>query len=191
GILRNEQRRSRLEEHLQLARNRREAFMTSMAEVPPRLVDEVLEPLIRSVGVAEKSSLEVRAEYSSRQLRCPIDGMARRVTASDGQHVLEGEPLLEVQSRSCRDVVVWMADGSGWPEVQRGDLIDLRRNRALGALIESRVVSIGAAIEALPQALWLDPRTPEYGRPILARLAQDDLVPGERLSAEFSRREGK
>lgn len=118
--------------------------------------------------------------------RAPSSGTVAEVSASAGQTVVAGQPLIVLTVSEPEEVDLWISEWS--PSHPRlGDRFTMSRaaSPASAPPTEGVVSAMGPGLELMPQRLWRDVRAPEYGRVYLVRpVTKLELVPGERLALD-------
>ena len=152
-----------------------------------RVQEELVKGLLRQL-----KALEAREAV---ELRSPIDGVViplyvranevlqqrpgenlmRRV----GEVVTAGDPVLAVAQREPTEIVAYVNEpqiGS----VRENMPVQLVKPTAPAQIAQSRILSVGPAIEIMPQRLWRNPAMPEWGRSVSIGIPDGmTVVPGE------------
>jgi len=150
--------------------------------------DPVLQPLRDAVRVQEMRIDEIETRRRGLLIRSPIEGQVSQVLARRGQSVRPGEPLLAVSERIASEIVAYASGPSAHGVVESARIAAARRN-VPSRVAESVITRVGPAIEQLPQRLWRDPATPEYGLPfVVAGVPALTLTPGELVSLRILER---
>lgn len=171
-------------EHLAAA-SRREAYEARFS-FPDR--DPLLEPLRAGVRAQQARLEEIEIQRRALTLRSPVAGRVTQVLARSGQHVLPGEPVVFVQQETATEIVAYAPDPPAATVAERSRVTAMRRG-VPSLVAESVVTRVGPAIEMMPQRLWRDPATPEYGLPfVIAGVPQLGLMPGEVVTVRILRR---
>jgi multidrug resistance efflux pump len=150
--------------------------------------DPLLEPLRAGVRAQERRVEEIEIQRRGLTLRSPVAGRVSQVLARSGQHVLPGEPVVYVQEEAVWEIVAYAVETSAGPIAAHAPVQAMRRGFP-SVLAESAVTRVGATIEVLPQRLWRDPATPEYGLPfVIAAVPELRLRPGELVTVRIPQR---
>jgi multidrug resistance efflux pump len=191
-----EQARTNLEQ----ARERCDLF--AQEQLPAQSEDASLEAIrkeIRVQGEVMKGLLEQSAALQARravELRSPIDGIVipirvqrsealqqrpgEQVMRRPGEVVTAGDPILAVAETEPNEIIAYVNERQ-LARFEAGTPVELIKTRMPAQIARSNVVSVGPAIELIPQRLWRNPNLPQWGRPILI-----DVPPGLALiSGEF------
>ena len=173
------------QEH-EAARTRRRAYESQFPDLADK--DPVLQPLKDAVRIQEMRIGEIETRRRGLVVRSPIDGQVSQVLARRGQSVRPGEPLLAVTERLASEIVAYASGASISAVVERARIAAARQDMP-SRVAESVIIRVGPAIEQLPQRLWRDPSTPEYGRPfVVAGIPALNLTPGELVSLRILER---
>lgn len=183
-----EENRKLLEEtqrEYRAAASRREAYERQFP-APDR--DPLLEPLRAGVRAQERRVEEIEIQRRGLALRSPVVGRVSQVLARSGQYVLPGEPVVFVQEETATEIVAYASDTSAAKVAERSRVTAMRRVGP-SVVAESVVMRVGAAIEMMPQRLWRDPATPDYGLPfVIAGVPELRLRPGEVVTVRIASR---
>ncbi len=138
-----------------------------------------LAPLVEAVQVQEARRQALVARRAALTLRAPVAGEVADVLCRPGQAIVPGEAVAVIVPAYVAEVVAYLGEAEV-RSVREGMRVRLARRADPSRSAESVVVRVGASVEAKPQALWRDPRMPEYGLPIAIPAATNlKLTPGE------------
>jgi len=168
---------SQAEEESRVARVRRQEYETDF----PAAVGQTstLRPLREAIAVETQRVNEIELQRQALVLRSPVAGRVNQLLCRRGQAVIPGEPIMMIVEHAPREILAYLreADADAARESTRV-LVSSRTSPE--KVVESLIVRVGPAIEALPRRLWRDPRTPSYGRAVvIAGVPALDLTPGE------------
>ncbi len=192
-IKENEQLLAQAENDLQRARQRMDEFVALSRETP--VVDSALNVIRSEIKVQEQRMQELLARQIALELKSPIDGVVsqvlrrpvrrtgegvvRQMLGSEGEAVLEGDPILTVAGSESSEVIAWVSDAH-LGRVREGMTIELIKETEPARIASSRVTYLGPIMEVLPQRLWTIPDVPQWGRPMLIPIPPGlNLIPGE------------
>jgi len=165
------------------AKSRRESYENSLPHLPAE--EPLLLPLKNAIAVESGRMREIELQREALVLRSPVSGQISQLLCRRGQSVVPGEPILMVAERSAREILAYLGEGDGTRVVRDSPVLVSSRNDP-SRVAESRVVRVSPTIQALPQRLWRDPRTPDYGRSvIIAGVDGLDLTPGELVNVKL------
>lgn len=180
----NEVLLSQMQEEYRAAQDRRRNYEE---QLPPRRMqqDSVLQPLIEAIAVESRRLGEIELQREALVLRSPVVGQVSQVLCRTGQSVVPGEPIVMIAERSVREIVAYLNEGDDARIAANTPVVVTGRGRP-ASVAESVVVRVAPAIQALPQRLWRDPRTPDYGRAVIIAAAPAmKLTPGELVDIKF------
>lgn len=194
-IATNEALLDRTEEAGRAAAERREAFhgrlQELLADAPEQraLLDEEeirLKPFREALRVQNLRSEEIEVERRGLVLRSPVAGQVHQLLATPGQAVLAGEPVVEIVDSVAVEVVAWLPESAPWV-AELGSRAYVTRKADPSSVVEGLVSKIGPTVEQLPERLWSNATTADYGRPILiVGVSGIGLSPGESLTVRLS-----
>lgn len=162
---------------------RREAFERNLPGA--RDEESLLRPVRESIEVENQRLREIQAQRKATVLRSPAAGQVSSILCRNGQTVVPGEPILTVTDGSVSEILAYLDDTEAGRAKEKTPVVVASVSRP-GRTAESFVVRVGPAVEMLPQRLWREPQTPEYGRAVvIAAVPGLDLAPGELLSVRL------
>jgi hypothetical protein len=96
-----------------------------------------------------------------------------------------GEPIVVIARPHTGDVVAWLPERDA-RTLAAGQKVWLRSANRFGVLSESYVLRVAPSVAALPERLWRNTGTPEYGRAVMVAAADGlALLPGETIRVRF------
>ena len=171
------------ESELRTAQLRREQFEQSLPELPDE--EPVLSPLREAIEAETHRLAEIQARRRATELRSPITGQVSSILCRNGQTVVPGEPILTIADGQVTEILAYLSERDGEMAQANTPVLVASLNRP-ESVAESIVVRSGPDIELLPERLWRDSQTPEYGRAvIIAAVPGLELTPGELLSVKL------
>jgi multidrug resistance efflux pump len=198
-VAQNEQALEQARAICRQAEQRRDEFARD--ELPVQSEDAALEAIRKEIGVQEEVMKGLLAQLAALkacravELKSPIDGIvipipARRndtlqqrpgeqVVRRPGEVVAAGDPILAVAQDEPNEIVAYVNERQ-LGQFEKGMSVELVKSRMPAQIAPSTVVSVGPAIELMPQRLWRNPNVPQWGRPVLIEIPEGlSLVPGE------------
>ena len=172
------------ESELRNAKLRREEFQRGLPSIPAE--ESLLRPLREALEVESHRLQEIQARRDATALRSPVTGRVSGILCRQGQTVVPGEPILTITEEQVGEILAYVDETEGGRARERSPVIVASLSRP-GTVAESFVVRVGPDVEMLPQRLWREPTTPEYGRAlVIAPVPGLHLTPGELLSVKLA-----
>jgi multidrug resistance efflux pump len=171
------------ESEFRTARARRESFEQGLPVTPEE--EPMLRPLREAIEVENQRLREIQARREATVLRSPVTGQVSSILARRGQTVVPGDPILTIADGTVTEILAYLdeADSRRARESAPVMVASLARPEKVA---ESFVVRLGPDVELLPQRLWREPSTPEYGRAVvIAAVPGLKLTPGELLTVKI------
>jgi len=171
------------EHEYRAARDRRRSFEEGLPEQPDD--EPLLRPLREAITVETAVLHEIEHQRNATVLRSPIGGQVSSVFCRRGQTVVAGEPIMTISERNVSEILAY---------IDESDRLQVRKDMAVlvsslthpEQVAESFVVRLGPDFEMMPERLWLQPSSPQYGRAVvIAAVPGLDLLPGELLNVRF------
>ncbi len=198
-VTQNEQALEQMRAALLEAEQRRDEF--AKEELPAQSEDAALEAIRKEIAVQEEimkgllEQLKTLQACRAVELRSPIDGIVipipvqqkdtlgqrpgEQVMRQPGEVVAAGDPILAVAEHEPNEIVAYVNERQ-LGQFEEGMSVELVKSRMPAQIAPSKVVSVGPAIELMPQRLWRNPNMPQWGRPVLIEIPEGlSLVPGE------------
>jgi multidrug resistance efflux pump len=165
---------------------RREAFSKSLPSIPQE--EPLLRPLREAIEAENGRLREIQSRREATVLRSPVTGQVSSILCRQGQTVVPGEPILTIADGTVTEILAYLGETDSERAQQNTPVLVASMSRP-GKVAESFVVRLGPDVEMLPQRLWREPTTPEYGRAVvIAAVPGLDLTPGELLSVKLVNR---
>jgi len=189
----NERLLAQAETDLQQAQQRRDEFAARQPEGP--VVDSALNVIHSQIKVQQQRMEQLKARRTALVLKSPIDGVVsqvlrrpvrrtgegvvRQMFGTEGEAVLEGDPILTVAASESSEVIAWVG-GEQLSRVREGMTVQLIKETEPAQIASSQITYLGPIMEVLPQRLWMVPDIPQWGRPMLIPIPPGlKLIPGE------------
>lgn len=142
-------------------------------------IDIALEPIRWSIKVQEEIIDELLVKHEELVLKSPFKGTISHIHHNLGEAVTAGEPILVIAEATPREIIVYASEVEVG-RFQEGTHVKIIKSRHPAQIASSQVVSIGPAVELMPERLWQNPNIPCWGRPILIKIPPGlELLPGE------------
>lgn len=164
---------------------RREAFEKSLPSTPAE--EPLLRPLREAIEAENGRLREIQSRREATVLRSPVTGQVSSILCRQGQTVVPGEPILTIADGTVTEILAYLGETDSERARENTPVLVASMSRP-GKVAESFVIRLGPDVEMLPQRLWREPTTPEYGRAVvIAAVPGLDLTPGELLSVKLLR----
>jgi hypothetical protein len=164
-------------------------------------VDSAVEVIQKQIGVQKVrkegliQQLEALKSRRAVELKAPIEGVVisiqnqanqakllrpgEDVIRRTGEVVRAGDSILEVAELKPSEVVAYISD-SRLGQIREKIQVEIVKNRSPAQKIRCEVSLISPVIELLPEQLWVNQNTPQWGRPIIIKIPENiELVSGE------------
>jgi len=142
-------------------------------------VEVALGPIRKAINIQEKQIEELVLQSSTLILKSPFEGVVSQIFIRAGEAVLPGVPILTIIETTPTEIVAY-TDEKQTDSLREGQRVELIKSGTEPKVAYSQVVSVGPAIELMPERLWRTPNVPQYGRPLLIKIPPElKLIPGE------------
>ena len=131
----------------------------------PRLSEKELAPIRKAIIVQEKKIDELMTQSDVIVLKAPFDGIVSNLTFRVGQTVVRGEPIMTIVKPAPDVVTTWVSQ-SEMNQFQLHSKVEVISLDSPSQIFISHVSNMSASLEQIPQRLWNDPATPQWGRAI-------------------------
>jgi multidrug resistance efflux pump len=150
-------------------------------------------PQLASMGVDQLhtaiTNVEVRIEdlefkLDSLEVRAPISGRVTQLVAVPGQAVIQGQIIMTITSDVSSQVISYIRQDQRFKPTAGMPVV--LRSQIEGATVAAEVKQVGPRVEAMPTQQLRDPRTPEWGIPVIISIPPDmKFRPGELVEVRF------
>jgi multidrug resistance efflux pump len=162
---------------------RREAFEEGLPTTPAE--EPLLQPLREAIEIENARLREIQVRRRATVLRSPVSGQVNSILCRRGQTVVPGEPILTIADGTVTEILAYLGEADSDSARESSPVLVASLSRP-EKVAESFVVRLGPDVEMLPERLWRQPSTPEYGRAVvIAAVPSLDLTPGELLSVRI------
>jgi len=185
-ITENENLLEETDKSLALAEKRQQAFAKNSVNSPS--IEKELNVLQMQIEVQNRlideidTELKILNQQNAIEIRAPFDGIVSHVYASTGEVVDVNVPLLAITETNPTEVVAYINEYLA-DQIQAGMEVQVVKIGTDVKIAPSRIASVGPVVEQIPQQLWRNPTTPQWGRPFLIKIETPELnlVVGERV----------
>lgn len=172
------------DKNLSLAELRQQAFAKNSVNSPS--IEKELNLLQKQIEVQNRLMAEIDTELkilnqqNATEIKAPFDGVVSHIYMNAGEVVDVNTPLLAITETNPTEVVAFI-DPYLADQIQPGMEVQVVTIGTDVKIAPSRIESVGPVVEQLPQQLWRNPTTPQWGRPFLIRVETPglNLVVGE------------
>ncbi|MCK5565341.1 MAG: hypothetical protein KAJ07_08850 [Planctomycetes bacterium] len=163
---------------LALAEDRREEYSANYPELVSS--DEQIDDLIlKSINVVQKKIELLWVQPEPLVLKAPFDGIVRQLPCKTGEAVSTGISIVTIEEMLPSIVLAYTGDGPT-NLIQEDMEVEMVTNNDPPQIGVTRVVTLGPAIEMVPDRLWRNPNVPQWGRPFLVQIPEGmNLISGE------------
>ncbi len=163
---------------LELAEERRKEYSANYPELVSS--DEQIDDLIlKSINVVQKKIDLLWVQPEPLVLTAPFDGIVRQLTCKAGEAVSASIPIVTIEEAKPSLVLAYTGEGPT-NLVKEGMEVEMVTNSEPPQIGETKVVTLGPAIEMVPDRLWRNPNVPQWGRPFLVQIPEGmNLISGE------------
>ena len=112
-------------------------------------------------------------------------GHVSSILCRRGQTVVPGEPILTISDHEVTEILAFLDEKDRRNVKEKSSVLVSSLSRP-EKVAESFVVRLGNGFEMLPERLWRQPATPQYGRAVvIAAVPELELLPGELINVRF------
>lgn len=167
---------------LRHAQQRRDQY--SQNEIIAPAIESSLEVIHKAIGVQQARIAELTARGQYFSLRAPISGVVNRIHCANGKALLAGEAILSITEKQPTEIIAYVEENRV-KEVKQNMEVKLVKHMNPPMIAVSQIVSLGSAIEMMPERLWQNPDIAQWGRPILIKIPPEfKLFPGETVGVK-------
>ena len=152
-------------------------------------VTTLLSPLQESVAVQQARISEITRLSEQLVLRAPLSGQIASIIYRPGETVLSGQALLTISDPESARVIAYV-DELAAHDVELGVEVEVRSRGAIERIAMARVVKTAPQVQELPERLWRNPLSAQWGRSFLvgeiSAAARESLIPGEIVDVRFA-----
>jgi multidrug efflux pump subunit AcrA (membrane-fusion protein) len=195
----NEKLLDQAKSDLEQTQQRRDEYAKSLPFNPS--VDDALEVIRKQIAVQERlmdgvlAQLEALKARESLEIKAPVDGVVipvqqqtneaimlrpgEKIIGQPGEVVTAGEPILAIAQAVPSEIVAYIGEGL-FGQLEENMPVEIIKERDPPQKADSQITQIGPTMELMPERLWLNPNTPQWGRPVLIEFPDGlELIPGE------------
>ena len=137
------------------------------------------------IAAAEAGLDGVELAAQGLEVRAPFDGVVSDVHKVPGQTVMTGEPIVTISRPNSEVIVSYVRQEQRITPVVDEE-VSVRRRYNGGKGIAARVTKVGQHLELIPLHQLRDPKTPEWGLPVMIELPTGmEARPGELVDVRF------
>jgi multidrug resistance efflux pump len=164
-------------------------------------VDDALDVIRKEISVQEHimngllSQLETLKSRKALELKSPFEGVVigmqantnevalrrpgENVLRRPGEVVTAGDPIFAVAEAEPSKIIAYVSEAQ-LGQVREKMPVELIKNTQPAQIAWSEVIFVGPTAELMPERLWRNIATPQWGRPIIVNIPEGlKLVPGE------------
>ena len=131
----------------------------------PELSEKELAPIRQAILVQEKRIAELIEQRDIIVLTAPFDGIVNTLNYKPGQTVVRGDPIMTIVKPAPASITAWIPqkDSRKFSQNMKVKVVSLDTPRQT---FISQISRISPSLELIPEQLWRNPNTPEWGRAI-------------------------
>jgi multidrug resistance efflux pump len=165
------------EDNLNLAMQREQEFAKKQLVHPS--VKLALQPIEEEIKVQEQTLAQLMITNPVVTIESPLNGVIRNINIRPGEIVSERTPILTIVEGEPRIIVAYITD-TQTNEVKENMKVQLAKTTYPQKIATSYVAYLGPSMELVPNRLWPNNATPQWGRPVIIPIPDDlELIPGE------------
>jgi multidrug resistance efflux pump len=147
-----------------------------------------LESLHAALKTREEEVAQLDLALASLDITAPISGTVSKVFLRPGQLAKAGDPIMEISADGASYVVAYLREEQRYIQPDRKMVVEVRPRNNPKHVVQAKVDTVGAQVEAVPSRQLRDQKTPEWGLPVRLAIPPDaDLLPGEIVTLVFKR----
>ena len=148
----------------ELAQLRKDEF-NQKVPVSPLLSDRELAPIRKAILVQEKRIAEIIKQRGIIVLTAPFDGIVNTLNYKPGQTVVRGDAIMTLVKPTPESITAWVPQ-KNIGQFARNMKVKIVSLNTPHQTFVSQVSNMSPSLELMPQQLWRNPSTPEWGRTI-------------------------
>ena len=148
----------------ELTQLRRDEFNQTVP-VSPLLSDRELAPIRKAILVQEKKVAEIIKQRGIIVLTAPFDGIVTALNCKPGQTVVRGDAIMTLVKPTPESITAWVPQNNMGRFARNMKVKVVSLNTPEQTFV-SQISNMSPALELMPQQLWRNPATPEWGRTI-------------------------
>lgn len=163
---------------LGLAEERRKEYYTNYPEFASS-GEQADDLMFKSMKVLQKRIDRLWVKREPLVLKAPFDGIVRQLVGNAGETVSAGDGILMLEETKPSLILAYSQEGPT-NRIQEDMEVELVTNNDPPQIGIAKVVTLGPAIEMVPDRLWRNPNVPQWGRPFLVQIPEGmNLISGE------------
>jgi multidrug resistance efflux pump len=181
----------RLEEGMAALRkteDEEKAVREKRERLPARVAAETAKLLAPFQAAIESQQARIRErEVTIEQLivRTPIDGVICAILHRPGENIRAGNTILTIADPRGQHIVSYVRPDQRWQPLP-GMTTEVRLRSPASRPVATRIERVGPHVESVPLHLCRDPKTPEWGLPVLITIPEGlPARPGELLDVSI------
>jgi multidrug resistance efflux pump len=177
----NEELLEQAGENLRQAEQRWEDFKKIQPQ--QRSIEIALQPLREEINVNQKEieQLEALANQPDIIIESPFDGIVTSIAHKTGETVLEEQPILTIVEKTPTYIIAYISEEQYGLLQERMQVRIIKRSYP-EQIANSFVERLIPSVQIVPERLWIDNRTPQWGQPVLIPIPPGlNLIPGEEV----------
>ncbi len=131
----------------------------------------LLAPLTAEIETQNKRMEELEIQIAALEIRSPIAGMISVIYCRPGQHIRQGDPIVQIAADTGEHIVAYIRPQQGI-RPEEGMLVEVKVRTPGGQRGSAEIVCVGPQYQPLPTHQLRDPRVPEWGLPVLISLPE-------------------
>ena len=148
-------------------------------------VQKVLSPVQAEISLMETRLRDLEYQIDALQILAPISGRVVAIHRYPGQAIRAGEPVVTISDTLGTQIVSYVRQDQRLKPIT-GMIVEVRARMPGSASFASRIEQVGPRLEPVPTHQLRDPRSLEWGTPVVISLpAGLDVRPGELVDLRF------
>jgi hypothetical protein len=109
--------------------------------------------------------IPIQGNANEVSMRRPGEGVIRKA----GEVVAAGDQILEIAESEPNEIIAYVSEMQS-TYVSEGMKVQVVNNADPAQIANVQITYISPVIEKIPERLWIDPRYPQWGRPIIIKI---------------------